>query len=71
MRLIRPLYELLPYFYALAGLLVVAMAFRLSDGSDGATFFFVVGYVLIIFGVVLWLKRRGYRRTRRRENRPL
>lgn len=65
MWLSRPVYESLPYYYM--GLGVVA----------GVTSFFVngwfwpevlagIGAASLVTGLTLWLKRRGYRRSRSR-----
>ena len=59
MWLTRPVYELLPYAYMVLGMLLLGGA---SYVSSWATLLVILGIALLIVGVVLWLKRRDYRR---------
>jgi protein-S-isoprenylcysteine O-methyltransferase Ste14 len=66
MWLSRPLYESLPYNYIVVGLVALAGSFFLSYWywpiiSAG------VGLASLIAGLVVWLKRRGYRQSRSRQ----
>lgn len=61
----RPLYESLPYYYIAIGLLGLASSFYLNTGY-WPTIFAVVGLASLVAGLVLWLKRRGYRQSRSR-----
>ena len=66
MWLSRPLYESLPYNYFAVGLMALAGSFYLSYWywpiiSAG------IGLASLIAGLVVWLKRRGYRHSRSRQ----
>ena len=66
MWLSRPLYESLPYNYIAVGLIALAGSFFLSHWywpviSAG------IGLASLIAGLVVWLKRRGYRHSRSRQ----
>ncbi len=66
MWLSRPLYESLPYNYIAVGLIALAGNFFLSYWywpiiSAG------IGLASLIAGLVVWLKRRDYRHSRRRQ----
>ncbi len=68
MWLSRPLYESLPYYYVVVGLIILASSFYL-DYWYWPTILAGVGLAGVVAGLVLWLRRRGYRLSRRR--RPL
>ncbi|MCK6372301.1 MAG: hypothetical protein L6Q83_13440 [Gammaproteobacteria bacterium] len=59
----KPLYEFLPYFYVLVGVLLIAASSALAAGLWRA-----LGVVLalgfIAVGALLWWRRRTYRRSR-------
>ena len=61
----RPLYESLPYYYIVIGLLGLALSFYLNTWY-WPTICAVVGLASLVAGLVLWLKRRGYRQSRSR-----
>ncbi|HXQ30546.1 MAG TPA: hypothetical protein VN790_01095 [Steroidobacteraceae bacterium] len=60
MYLPRRLYELLPYAYVVAGLLLCIGSY-LGSGSVWSNSAFAVGGLAIVAGVVLILRRRSYR----------
>lgn len=57
----KPVYEVLPYFYLLAGLLLMGVA-RLLDDEFWPGVCMGGGALLIVAGVSLWWYRRNYRR---------
>ena len=57
----RPLYELIPYAYMGAGAALVAAAYFIEQGPRGLLLLF--GAVGITAGLVLWMRRRDYRRS--------
>lgn len=61
MWLARPLYEVLPYLYMLIGVALLAWAWspRLTT-LPGLVMF--VGALSLLAGIVLWLRRRDFRR---------
>lgn len=61
----KPVYELLPYFYVAGGLASLAASVYLNYWY-WPTLCLVIGIVLITAGLVLWLRRRDFRRTGRR-----
>lgn len=68
-RLARPLYEGLPWLYVGAGLAALAASYlaasRLASAALG-----LPGIAALLGGVVVWLRRRDYRRMRARYARP-
>ena len=56
----RPIYELLPYLYMLAGVGLLAAAW-LVDAGVWSSVFLVVGALSLMGGLVLWLRRKDYR----------
>ncbi|MGH8258660.1 MAG: hypothetical protein ACREUG_03110 [Steroidobacteraceae bacterium] len=69
MRLSRPLYEGLPWLYAAVGLTALAVSYfassRLVSGVLG-----LPGILALLGGLVVWLRRRDYRRMRTRYAHP-
>ena len=69
LRLSRPLYEVLPWLYAAAGLAALIKSYfaasPLASASVG-----LPGLVALLGGVVVWLRRRGYRHMRASYARP-
>jgi hypothetical protein len=61
MWLSRPVYESLPYVYVVIGLLLLIGSFFVTEGSGK---WLLAGMILLIGGLVLWLKRRDYRTMR-------
>lgn len=65
MWLSKPLYEALPFYYMLAGVALLAAAVYLDDGLwQGVTI--TLGLAALLAGLVVWLKRRDYRRRHAR-----
>ena len=62
-RLSKPLYELLPYGYMLAGLLALAGSWYLQT-TFWADVVMVLGILCVVGGVVVLLKRRDARSNR-------
>ncbi len=60
----KPVYELLPYFYLVAGLGSLIASLYLNYWY-WPTIGVVVGGLLVTAGLVLWLKRRDFRQNRR------
>ena len=56
----RPLYELLPYLYMLAGAGLLAAAW-LVQLQVWPSIFLAVGALSLMAGLVLWLRRKDYR----------
>lgn len=68
MWLSKPLYESLPYYYIVVGVFALASSLYLNYWY-WPTIFAGVGLVSVVAGLVVWLRRRGYRLSRSR--RPL
>ncbi len=58
----KPLYELLPYFYLVSGLLLLGASIYLNYWY-WPTICLVTGFVCLIGGLVVLLKRRDFRRN--------
>jgi hypothetical protein len=68
-RLSRPIYEGLPWAYLLAGLVaLVASYFQTSSGLS--LVLGLPGLLVFLAGVVVLLRRRGYRRLRAQYDAP-
>ena len=65
MWLSEPVYEFLPCYYLALGV-VAGFGSYLLDVWYWAEVLALVALVSLIAGLVLWLKRRGYRRSRSR-----
>ena len=65
MWLSKPLYESLPYYYAVVGVIILALSFYLENWY-WPTILAGIGLASVIAGLVLWLRRRGYRQSRSR-----
>jgi hypothetical protein len=68
-RLSRPLYEVLPGFYIGCGLAALAASYRQSSPLASAALG-LPGLVALVGGIVVWLRRRDYRRMRTSYERP-
>ncbi|MGD9841613.1 MAG: hypothetical protein AB7F79_03575 [Steroidobacteraceae bacterium] len=66
MWLSRPVYELLPYIYMMLGIVLLAGSGFVTGGW--INLMLVLGVAALIVGVVLWLRRRDYRRGQREYN---
>ncbi|MGH8255571.1 MAG: hypothetical protein ACRET0_05100 [Steroidobacteraceae bacterium] len=59
-RLSKPLYESLPWLYAVGGALALGAGYRLRSGVLSSAIS-LAGLGGIIAGAAVWLRRRGYR----------
>jgi hypothetical protein len=59
----RPIYEILPYLYMVAGAGLVGAAFFMASGPRGLLL--AAGAAGLTFGLVLWMRRRDYRVSQR------
>jgi hypothetical protein len=64
LRLSRPLYESLPWFYVVAGILALAASYRHEGRSPLITFVGIIGLLAVLAGIVILLRRRDYRALR-------
>jgi hypothetical protein len=62
-RLSRPLYEALPWVYLLAGLAALTASYLTRSGLVSAVLG-VPGLIATLGGIVVLLRRRGYRKMR-------
>lgn len=62
-RLARPLYEALPWIYLLCGLAALTASYLTKSGVMSAVIG-LPGLVATLGGIVLLLRRRGYRKMR-------
>jgi hypothetical protein len=60
----KPVYEFLPYFYMAGGLLALAASIYLNYWY-WPTICLVAGLILLVGGLMVWLKRRDYRHNPR------
>jgi Flp pilus assembly protein TadB len=65
MWLSKPLYESLPYYYAVVGAIILVLSFYLENWY-WQTILAGIGLASVIAGLVVWLRRRGYRQSRSR-----
>jgi len=65
MWLSKRIYESLPYYYMALGTLAIVASFGVNAGH-WPDIFAGVGVLGLVGGLVLWLKRRDYRRSRSR-----
>lgn len=61
----KPIYESLPYFYLLSGVICLAASMYLNHWI-WPEICFAVGLFCLVAGLVVWLMRRDYRRQDRR-----
>ncbi len=59
----KPLYEFLPYFYVLVGVMLVAAA-RAVEAGVWRAICMLLALAFVVYGGLLWWRRRVYRRTR-------
>jgi hypothetical protein len=62
-RIPTPLYESLPWLYALAGALLIAASHELHSGAL-SLLLLLAGALGLIGGAAIWLRRRDFRATR-------
>ncbi len=65
----RPLYEGLPWLYVGAGLAALVASYLAASPVVSAALG-LPGFAALLAGVVVWLRRRGYRRMRASYARP-
>ena len=61
----KPLYESIPFHFLVLGAAAVVAAFYVESGYWPETFA-IAGIFLLVLGVVLLLRRKGYRSSRSR-----
>ena len=64
MQFSRPIYEGLPWFYIICGLAVLGGSYLLAAHGILSLLVGLVGFLLLLGGVVLVLRRRDYRALR-------
>ncbi|HXS27304.1 MAG TPA: hypothetical protein VN730_06535 [Steroidobacteraceae bacterium] len=69
LHLSRPLYEVLPWLYVGAGGAALAASYFAASPLASASLG-LPGLAALLGGVVVWLRRRGYRRMRASYARP-
>jgi uncharacterized iron-regulated membrane protein len=57
----RPLYESLPWVYLVGGLAALVGSYFLAAAPIASFLVGVAGLALVIWGAVIWLRRRDYR----------
>ena len=57
----RPLYEAKPFVAVAVGLAAFAMAYFMPASPRGVLF--VAGGAVVTYGLMIWMRRRDYRRT--------
>lgn len=62
MWLTKPIYESLPYYYIVSGLLALAAAMYV-DYWYWPAILLTMGFGCLIAGTVVWLKRKDYRQS--------
>jgi hypothetical protein len=63
LQLSKPIYESLPWAYALAGAAAIALSHRLHSGAP-STLLLLGGVLGVVGGAVIWLRRRDFRAKR-------
>jgi len=63
LQLSKPVYESLPWLYALAGALLIAASHRLHSGLL-SVLLLIPGTLGLVAGAAIWLRRRDFRATR-------
>ncbi len=63
-RLARPLYEALPWIYLLCGLAALMASYLLKGSGFVSAAIGLPGLVATLGGIVVLLRRRGYRKMR-------
>jgi nitrate reductase gamma subunit len=64
MQFSRPVYEGLPWLYIICGLLVLGGSYLLAAHGLLSLLVGIVGFLLLLGGVVVLLRRRDYRELR-------
>ncbi|HHQ14083.1 MAG TPA: hypothetical protein ENK16_03565 [Chromatiales bacterium] len=60
----KPVYELMPYFYVIAGVAMLVVSLY-QDQWYAIAVCIVLGVALVSTGLIVWLKRRDFRHQRR------
>ena len=60
----RPVYEGLPWIYIICGLLVLALSYTLAPHRGLSLLLGVLGFLALLAGVVVLLRRRDFRALR-------
>ncbi|MCI0516728.1 MAG: hypothetical protein L0Y45_02740 [Woeseiaceae bacterium] len=60
----EPLYESLPYVYVVCGALLLVGAVYLGVGTAGTPYYFLIGLLSIVGGVVIYLRRMTARQKK-------
>jgi hypothetical protein len=69
-RLSRPVYEGLPWFYMVFGLGALAVSYLLAAHAALSHAIGLIGLVALVYGIVVFLRRRGYRALRSEYGNP-
>jgi Flp pilus assembly protein TadB len=69
-QLSRPVYEGLPWFYMAFGLLALIASYLLAAHGTLSFLAGVVGLIVLVYGMVVLLRRRDYRALRSEYRRP-
>jgi hypothetical protein len=59
----KPVYESLPWAYALSGALLIAISYQLHSGAL-SIMLLLAGVAGLVGGAAIWLRRRDFRTTR-------
>ncbi len=60
----KPVYELMPYLYGMAGVALLAISLY-QDKWYTTALCVVLGVALVATGLIVWLRRRDFRQRRR------
>jgi glucose dehydrogenase len=60
----EPIYESLPYVYVACGALMLSGAVYVGIGSDGTPYYLLIGFLSILGGVVIYLRRMTARKQK-------
>jgi hypothetical protein len=62
LQLSKPVYESLPWAYALVGALLIAISYQLHSGVV-SLLLLIAGLLGLVGGAAVWLRRRDFRAT--------
>lgn len=65
-RLSRPVYESLPWLYEVAGMAALVGSYLTQHYPAVSVLMALGGFASILWGIVIWLRRRDYRDMRAR-----
>jgi hypothetical protein len=63
LQLSKPIYESLPWVYALGGAVLIAISHQLHSGVL-SVLLLLAGALALVGGAAIWLRRRDFRATR-------